>query len=369
MRYLALDSWRGICALFVALYHLPLLGYMKGFEFFQGGFLFVDFFFVLSGFVMTEAYGKRLQKWTDLKVFIVRRFGRVWPLHISVLLIYFLVEVARFLFIHFAAYSAKSATSFSGNRSLESFFGNAFMVHSFGLFDGLTWNSPSWSISAEFWVYLCFAALVMLARTRLALVAFFVASFAFYILMQVTPDSIDTSFQFGFIRCAAGFFAGVFVCKVRSIFANKNLPLASFLELLTMIMIYFFVSYCHQGSLSLLSPLVFSVAVFIFSFENGGFAKILNRGIFPKLAIWSYSIYMVHEFVIIMMNSLISVGQKILLRNFNGLFNELNQVFAQKIYLDIASILVISVIVLLASVSYRFIEKPGQEFFNRLIKS
>jgi peptidoglycan/LPS O-acetylase OafA/YrhL len=55
-RYVVLDSWRGICAILVALFHIPLQWHFQGASFVRGSWLFVDFFFVLSGFALAAAF-------------------------------------------------------------------------------------------------------------------------------------------------------------------------------------------------------------------------------------------------------------------------------------------------------------------------
>ncbi len=369
VRYSALDSWRGICALFVVMYHFPLHGNLRDLDFFRGGFLFVDFFFVLSGFVVTEAYGSRLTNLNELRNFIVRRFARVWPLHFAILMIYLAIELTRFLVIHFSSYTTKTSNVFEGSRSIASFLGNLFMVHSMGLFDTLTWNSPSWSISGEFWVYICFAFLLLWSKSHFFTLSALMASLAFLLLTQVPIDSIDTTYQYGFVRCIFGFFAGVLVWKVRSRWQHKQLPKPWIMEALTMLGIYVFVSFHHYGPLSFLSPLVFACAVFIFSFEQGPIAQFLQRGLFPKLATWSYSIYLIHELVLILMNSMISVGSKILATRSPDLLHSMSQFFANRVAMDGVNLLALAIVVGLASQSYRWIERPFQQRLIRLWSS
>src|SRR6202012_2274261 len=77
-RFVALDSWRGICAVLVAMFHLSILGHIYYSPLVRHAFLFVDFFFVLSGFVITYAYTGELSTASNLRVFAIRRLGRVW---------------------------------------------------------------------------------------------------------------------------------------------------------------------------------------------------------------------------------------------------------------------------------------------------
>jgi len=96
-RYVVLDSWRGICAILVALFHFPLLWHFQSTSFVRGCWLFVDFFFVLSGFVIAHAYAGKLSTRKDLVAFVIRRFGRLWPLHFALLM--FVLGAALIKFI------------------------------------------------------------------------------------------------------------------------------------------------------------------------------------------------------------------------------------------------------------------------------
>ncbi len=51
----------------------------------QNAWLFVDFFFVLSGFVIAYAYLDSLGTPRATRIFVIRRIGRVWPLHVVLL--------------------------------------------------------------------------------------------------------------------------------------------------------------------------------------------------------------------------------------------------------------------------------------------
>jgi len=90
-----LDSWRGIAALLVAIFHLNVYSAIYPLDFIRNAYLFVDFFFVLSGFVITHSYAGRLGTLEDLGSFAVKRLGRLWPLHVVVLLAFVAVESAK----------------------------------------------------------------------------------------------------------------------------------------------------------------------------------------------------------------------------------------------------------------------------------
>jgi peptidoglycan/LPS O-acetylase OafA/YrhL len=84
-RFVALDSWRGICALLVAIHNLNFGSWLPQVAFVAHSTLFVDFFFVLSGFVISHAYLDKLACPRNVSRFILRRIGRLWPLHAATL--------------------------------------------------------------------------------------------------------------------------------------------------------------------------------------------------------------------------------------------------------------------------------------------
>ena len=93
-RFVALDGWRGVCAVIVALHHCHAAGYIEGLPLLRNAFLFVDFFFVLSGFVLAHAYRDRLATMEGAATMLWRRFARLWPLHAVTLLAMIALELA-----------------------------------------------------------------------------------------------------------------------------------------------------------------------------------------------------------------------------------------------------------------------------------
>ncbi|MGB5086211.1 MAG: acyltransferase [Methylocystis silviterrae] len=165
-RYEALDSLRGVCACMVVLFHLKPNSHFVNAALLRHSYLFVDFFFVLSGFVIFEAYRDKLRQGFGLGPFVVLRFGRIYPLHAFLLACFVAYEIVWAFWLH--RYSAEPRPSFSGAFSLNSLFESILLLDSFGLTDGLAWNYPAWSIAAEFWTYILFAmAIVAVPMQRL----------------------------------------------------------------------------------------------------------------------------------------------------------------------------------------------------------
>src|SRR6266481_3614526 len=156
IRFRALDGWRGVCALLVAAHHIELHGFLYWQPLVRNAWLFVDFFFVLSGFVIAHAYGGHLEKGPEIKAFVIRRFGRLWPLHVTMLAALVGLELVHLLIAHWHPIVGERA-AFTADRSSFAILTNLFLVQSFGLHGFETWNGPAWSIGAEFYTYLIFA--------------------------------------------------------------------------------------------------------------------------------------------------------------------------------------------------------------------
>lgn len=93
-RFEALDALRGVCALLVALYHFDAPGVVSTSRLIGNSYLFVDYFFVLSGFVIAFSYGNRLASGEiSTARFMALRAGRIYPLHLAMIGAYFALEL------------------------------------------------------------------------------------------------------------------------------------------------------------------------------------------------------------------------------------------------------------------------------------
>jgi peptidoglycan/LPS O-acetylase OafA/YrhL len=129
------------------------------------GYLAVDMFFVLSGFVMAHVYRRAFSEGATehYRSFLMARIARLYPLHIFILLL-FVATAAVSQFMAGLATGSFESIPLTGPRSLGAIIANIFMLQ--GLSAGqLSWNYPTWSISVEFMAYLAFPfALPAIAR-------------------------------------------------------------------------------------------------------------------------------------------------------------------------------------------------------------
>ena len=139
----SLTTLRGIAALWVLAHNDLVFRHSSEVDKISGlftkGYLGVDFFLVLSGFVLAYVYalpmqsnGKRLDPWR----FVGLRLARIYPLYVFLLSIRGSVEAAK-LFVEESG-SFRGPAPFSDQNSVAALFANLLMVQAWGFFDGPT---------------------------------------------------------------------------------------------------------------------------------------------------------------------------------------------------------------------------------------
>ena len=109
--------------------------------------LFVDLFFVVSGFVIARQYFGRVNDAASIGRFLWRRLARIYPLHLATLAFYMALAGA----LHFGA----ARTDNPARYPLSDLPAQFLLLHAF-IGERLTFNFPSWSLSAEMFCYLLF---------------------------------------------------------------------------------------------------------------------------------------------------------------------------------------------------------------------
>lgn len=367
LRFEALDGWRGVCACLVALFHFHGNGPIYASGLVRNSYLFVDFFFVLSGFVIAWNYAARLDSWPGVKRFLVLRLGRVYPLHIFMLLCFLAYETAK---MAIGLGRADPPPTFSGETHPFAVLTNLLLVHSLNIHDSLTWNGPSWSISTEFWGYVVFALLTFWfgLRNWMLLAA---AAIAPVVLARLTTTGMDVTYDYGLTRCLFGFALGVACCRIYRRFppqgAGRPVALMTVLECGVIAAVVLFVSAVDMSAWSLLAPFIFAVAVLVFAAEGGWVSRLFGLPALKWLGTLSYSIYMTHYFVVMTLPVVfkyvlrLDLWTPVMLESGQAL-----QLFgrnpAEGTFLYV---LVIALTVALSAFTYRWVEAPGRNWSRR----
>ncbi len=291
---IALTSIRGIAALWVVLYHFiaPLNRDVACFSCYlpplERSYLAVDLFFILSGFILAYVY---LEKFTqdnsNITIpFLKARIARIYPLHLFCLL--------AFATWHCSAYFLASDYSILPRNNLETFTYNIFLVHAWGVWDDVSWNYPSWSISTELFAYISLTILFsLMIRNKAVQIITFILSVIAIVAYPFLSDGFTIGNGQALYRCLACFYLGVscFLLFGQCSFSTR---LATVIQLITLSLLFIgiFIG-TNDGILMLLwCPLIYSL-----SHDKGIIANVLKYKFLYFLGVISYSIYLTHAVI------------------------------------------------------------------------
>lgn len=214
----ALTSVRGIAAWLVVLYHVRQSVAWPGewpLAIVSRGYLAVDFFFLLSGFVLWLSWGDRLRSGGihAAPAFLWRRFARIWPLHAVIL------SGGVMLALLLAATGRHDAGQFPFAELPLHYL----LVQNWGFTDALAWNDPAWSISVETAAYLIFPLLVIAIDWRrlpmgvaIGAVAAMLATLHLIYAGWGSASLNDDITRLGLTRCLFEFSAGTALAAIWS---------------------------------------------------------------------------------------------------------------------------------------------------------
>jgi peptidoglycan/LPS O-acetylase OafA/YrhL len=293
----ALTSLRGIAAWWVVLYHFREYLPSRYPEWLSGlsaqGYLAVDLFFILSGFVLALNYAESFRdSLAGAADFYWLRFARIYPLHFVMLTLFLLNPLAVAMF---------SASGDTSEYSWDYFLLSLFLVQNWGFSTGLGWNVPAWSISTEVFAYLFFPFVAFLIGRVIvtigsALLAMAALLMVLVIAAQAAGGSLGDDIPgFGLTRCSLEFLMGMLVWRVRHRlgFATPWLSHAAILLAAGLILSY---ALLPIGD-ALVMPAAFALLVFGLADPLARPGIWLNWSWLETAGLISYSTYLSHFFI------------------------------------------------------------------------
>ncbi|MET0724251.1 MAG: acyltransferase [Tardiphaga sp.] len=172
--------------------------------------LFVDLFFVVSGYVIARQYLGEVGDPLSLARFLWRRLARIYPLHLATLAFYVIIALA----LHFGLASTENLQRYP----FSDLPAQLLLLHAF---DGarLTFNFPSWSLSAEMFCYVLFPLVAMMVTRRKALIVALIvlpaAANSLYVYVADTGPWPSWINQGGAFRALPAFNLGIACCLFR----------------------------------------------------------------------------------------------------------------------------------------------------------
>jgi peptidoglycan/LPS O-acetylase OafA/YrhL len=304
--------------------------------------LFVDLFFVISGFVIAYIYHNRMNSFVDYIRFLQRRVGRLVPLHWLTLLASIAIW-SMFVLLH---YSGAHTPTFKPECIAET----ALLLHSF-ISCGRPFNGITWSVSAEMVMYVAFPIVAIIgARSAPLLLGLGLAAITAMITTVLSQHEWNLAGSSWIelqpvLRAVPSFIFGA------ALFYNRKrvsrLPMPGFL--LTVATAGLIIAMLSGVSQLLTLLIVYAVAIAAVAADLKGLPSATVRR-FAPLGQLTYSIYMWHLlFILILMYA---VDDKILHANLLSTI-----LFVAACYISIF---------LVSYVSFFFIETPARRWIDRV---
>ena len=345
---LGLETLRGLAALVVAFYHYPGGSIL----WVPQGFMAVYLFFSLSGFVIALNYFNKIDNLRSLVSFQKKRFFRLYPVHIFVLILILLIQCLKFVAIELGLPAGQEA--FGGHPStgswytLRDFISHIFLLQAVSTHGyHLSWNSAAWTISTEFYTYFTFAILVLISFRKPYIFIFL--SIIYINFSGTTFKFVHSIFGFRiftylFQECIMYFLSG---CLVFFIYERIKYRFNDYIFYIFLIPCLYFKEY-------LPNHILFSIVILLVALlkKNTISNIILSYKPLVYLGTISYSFYMIHQVVLYLFIQVLKVF------NLGVSFSGKSSGGTESIFFDtLITISYVAISIIIAIFMHKFIEK------------
>jgi len=293
-----IDSLRAIAVLGVIIYHAKL--YIFGYQFFTGGYLGVDIFFVISGYLIFSLIYKELKisNQLDFKNFYERRARRILPALIFVIIISLIFAWKLILPTSFIDYAKSIIYSLVFTSNFYFFFSGQVYGAESGLLKPLL---HTWSLSVEEQFYIIFPLITLLFFKYLN-------KYIFYLFFSISILSFVLSQYLSIYNPSLNFYLLTsriweILCGAMLVFLedkkNKNFSnLVSnffvFIGLVLIVLSFLLIESNNGPSLISIFTIIGTMIVIYFSKPKTLMSFILSNKILVGIGLISYSLYLWH---------------------------------------------------------------------------
>lgn len=288
-RFIALDSLRGLVALAIVFFHMGDFGWIAGLAPFRSGWMLVEFFFVLSGFVIAASYGERLAHGYPRWRFMLIRLGRVYPLHI--------VTVALFVALELLVFRPVLQEAHPWSVLPRA----VFLLDAFRTQTGDFFAPVSWAVGVELVLYACAAVLFGRGRWALAVAVALAGASAWALYSGFNEPGFGRLLQRGLLAFPLGVACYWLHRRLRGIEAARwVLSLAEGALLVALVWLLALPGKTNAWLIGF--DVMFVATVLVFARDGG----IVSRALQWRPLVWlgqlSFALYMVHLFFVILPN-------------------------------------------------------------------
>ncbi|EFM17927.1 MULTISPECIES: acyltransferase [unclassified Pantoea] len=275
-----LTSIRGLFALYVAIYHI----FPRTNAFLSNGYLSVDLFFVLSGFIMSYVYKVKFSSTINIKTYLTYlngRFARVYPLYA------FMIILTTFFYF-------KNKIPLPNTTEYIILF--SFLQSIMDVTNNLI--PHAWSISVEFIAYLTFPFAIFLLSKKhgiISLVVITASAFTGLYLASLKGywGPLDVvGGKFAIVRCLSDYVLGIVSLFVFQMVKEKFKWITLEIALIFSIALAF--TTLNFRGYDLLVVVFFTIMIPLLSASQGIIYKLMSLSPIVYLGEISYSIYLIH---------------------------------------------------------------------------
>jgi len=364
-----LTSARAFAIFWVVMYHYhtfmtPIADENILHQILKYGIICLDFFFVLSGFILAHIYRSsfntnKLVKKNIIK-FYLYRLSRIYPLHLTVLFTILFMQMSG-LIININEEFARELPMLPKNEgdSLLNFFMQIFMVHGWGYGNPANWSVTSWSVSSEWLFYIFFPILSLMAYkikstiVNLVLISAIILWLNYHVNDRILDVFRDVN-HYGWVndihRSVADCVMGMLVANLYHNNFLKKLDWDIILAALIVVITILVINGTTEGIFFIFIPFILLGLCYIKKYMY----KFLSYTPFVNLGEASYSIYLWHVPLIFMVGKL-SVDA--------GLVEKINELSWFWAFTPVMISLVI-----FSLISLEYIEKPFRRITKKYIK-
>lgn len=303
-KFIGIELLRFLSAITILIFHWGVsfhsMGMEDNFHFknfltyvYKNGDYAVFIFFVISGVVFSKVYLTSKHK-ENLYNFSIKRFARLYPLHLLTLFLILFIQLAFLKFFNeFELYK---------NNNLTTFVLNFFLILGWQFDIGYSFNRPVWTVGQELFIYYLFYFLISLIKKKtfkIIIIVYLIflfldrSRFCYYFLEYTTV------YLNNFVELVRYFFSGILI-----FYLNLNIKNNKIIVLIILI--------------SLILAFIGSFKIHLFSFSIVLFFVFLDRvinyskleKIFVFLGNLTYSIYLLHTFTFLLLLFLLKFFDK-----------------------------------------------------------